>query len=81
MGEFFETKLTFRDDDYVEFSKSVQDKVIGTRGEMAIIYDLTTGNIIRELKPQNSNKYMRNRATFDPTDELVLNDGVLYDMR
>ena len=34
-----------------------------------------------ELKPQISNDYQKNRATFDPSDELVLNDGVLFDTR
>ena len=28
-----------------------------------------------------SNNYTRNQATFNLSDELVLNDGVLYDMR
>ena len=65
----------------MEFSKSVQDKVIGTKNEVATIYDISTGDRIRELRSGNSNNYMRNKATFDPTDDLVLNDGVLYDMR
>ena len=81
MGEFFETKLTFRDEEYVEFSKSTQDMVIGTRNETAIVYDLNAGKKIREFVPTVSNGYLRNRATFDPTDDLVLNDGVLFDMR
>ena len=33
------------------------------------------------MKPQISNNYNRNQATFDPSDDLVLNDGVLFDMR
>lgn len=28
-----------------------------------------------------SNKYFKNRATFSPNDDLVLNDGVLWDVR
>lgn len=28
-----------------------------------------------------SNKYFKNKATFNPTDELILNDGVLWDVR
>lgn len=81
LGEFFEPKLTFKDDDYVEFSKANQDKVITTQNEIATIYDITTGQKIRELKPLISNNYGKNRATFDPSDDLVLNDGVLFDMR
>jgi hypothetical protein len=50
-------------------------QVIGTKSEVATIYDISTKQKIRELKSQSSNIYQRNRATFDP------NDGVLYDMR
>lgn len=32
------------------------------------------------LKPSQSNQYNKNRATFNPTDELVLSDGVLWDV-
>ena len=81
LGEFFDKKLIFKDDDYAEFSKLNQDKVITTQNELATIYDISTGQKIRELKPLISNEYAKNRATFDPSDELVLNDGVLFDMR
>ena len=81
LGEFFDKKLVFKDDDYAEFSKLNQDKVITTQNELATIYDISTGQKIRELKPVISNEYAKNRATFDPSDELVLNDGVLFDMR
>ena len=30
---------------------------------------------------KNSNNYLKNIATFNSTDELVLNDGVLWDVR
>ena len=43
--------------------------------------DVVTGQKIRELKPVNSNNYAKNRATFDPSDELILNDGVIFDVR
>ncbi len=39
------------------------------------------GEKVRVLKSPISNSYSRNRATFDPSDELVLNDGVLFDAR
>ncbi|KAJ2939522.1 hypothetical protein O0L34_g6352 [Tuta absoluta] len=32
------------------------------------------------LTPALSNQYAKNRATFNPTDELVLSDGVLWDV-
>jgi len=84
MGEFFESKLEFKDCDYVEFSKLNQDKVIGTDAslkEKATVWDIESKKIVREFSPQFSNNYARNQATFDPSDELVLTDGVLYDMR
>ena len=43
LGEFFETKLTFKDDDYVEFSKVNQDKIIATETSTASIFDIQTG--------------------------------------
>jgi HIV-1 Vpr-binding protein len=32
------------------------------------------------LTPPISNQYTKNRATYSPTDELVLSDGVLWDV-
>ena len=81
MGEFFDSKIQFPDDDYVEFSNLNEDKVIGTHSEVASVWDIERGEIIRTLKPQISNNYQKNQATFDPSDDLVLNDGVLFDMR
>ena len=81
LGEFFESKMLFNDDDYVEFAKMTQDKVIGTRNDKATIYDLHEMRKVRDLHSSGSNMYSLNKATFNPTDELVLNDGVLYDMR
>lgn len=31
------------------------------------------------MVPRHSNRYNRNRAVFDATNELVLSDGVLWD--
>lgn len=33
------------------------------------------------LKPRMSNQYIKNRSTFDPYDELILSDGVLWDFK
>lgn len=78
--QFF-SKINFEDDEYVEFSNMNQDKVLGTKGEKATIYDISTGQSIRSLNPTIFNQYNKNRATFCPTDELVLSDGVLWDFR
>ena len=82
LGEFFEEKMSFREEECLEFSKLVQDKVVGTCTDgVATIWDLNTSQRLRTLTPTNSNAYTRNRATFDPTDELILCDGVLWDHR
>jgi DDB1- and CUL4-associated factor 1 len=77
----FSSKLSFNDEEYVEFSNLVQDKVLGTKAEKASIYDINTGQSIRSLNPTIFNQYSKNRATFCPTDELILSDGVLWDFR
>ena len=44
------------------------------------IYDINTGQLIRTLFDENrANHYTYNRAMFSPTDDLILNDGVLWD--
>uniref|UniRef100_A0A4W3HJP3 DDB1- and CUL4-associated factor 1 n=1 Tax=Callorhinchus milii TaxID=7868 RepID=A0A4W3HJP3_CALMI len=82
MRSVFDMKHSFPDDHYVEFSKLSQDRVIGTKEEVAHIYDVQTGlNILTLYNPDLANNYKRNCATFNPTDDLVLNDGVLWDVR
>jgi len=81
MTDMFELKHGFEDDTFVEFSKVTQDYIIGTKEEKAHIYDVTTGRLITTLYDENkANNYSRNRATFSPTDDLALNDGVLWDV-
>uniref|UniRef100_T1KIJ0 DDB1- and CUL4-associated factor 1 n=2 Tax=Tetranychus urticae TaxID=32264 RepID=T1KIJ0_TETUR len=80
--DVFDRKLEFPEDTYCEFSKQVQDKVLGTTLWSANMYDINTGQKIKTFVDENlSNKYNKNRATFNPTDELILNDGVLWDVR
>ncbi|XP_018571764.1 DDB1- and CUL4-associated factor 1 isoform X2 [Anoplophora glabripennis] len=76
----YEMKIPFNDEEYVEFNKVAQDKILGTKGEIATIYDANTGNSISRLTPSNSNQYTKNKATFSYNDELVLSDGVLFDV-
>lgn len=47
---------------------------------MLQIYDVQAGKAVMTLTPTLSNQYNKNRATFNPTDELVLSDGVLWDV-
>ncbi|XP_027133770.1 DDB1- and CUL4-associated factor 1 [Larimichthys crocea] len=82
MDGVFTMKNSFVDDHYVEFSKLSQDRVIGTKDQVAHIYDIQTGQKTLTLNdPALANNYKRNCATFNPTDDLVLNDGVLWDVR
>ncbi|CAL8276837.1 unnamed protein product [Boreogadus saida] len=82
MKSVFIMKHSFSNDHYVEFSKLSQDRVIGTKEHVAHLYDIQTGqNILTLNNPDLANNYKRNCATFNPTDDLVLNDGVLWDVR
>ncbi|XP_059622089.1 protein mahjong isoform X2 [Phlebotomus argentipes] len=77
----FECKWSAMDEEYGEFSNVTQDKVLCTKAEVATIYDLHTGDNVSTFVPRVFNQYTRNRATFCPTDELILSDGVLWDVR
>ncbi|XP_026314359.1 protein mahjong isoform X2 [Hyposmocoma kahamanoa] len=76
----FEQLFQLDNEEYVEFSKMTDDRIIGTKGETATIFDTRTGRELMTLSPTMSNQYAKNRATFNPTDELVLSDGVLWDV-
>ncbi|XP_030755161.1 protein mahjong isoform X2 [Sitophilus oryzae] len=76
----FDMKFPFNDEEHVEFSKVLQDRIIGTKGEVATIFDINTGNVVTKLVPTISNQYTKNKATFSMNDELVLSDGVLFDV-
>ncbi|KAJ7999324.1 hypothetical protein DPEC_G00193200 [Dallia pectoralis] len=82
MQSVFQMKHSFSDDHYVEFSKMSEDRVIGTKDHVAHIYDIQTGQKLLTLNdPGLANNYKRNCATFNPSDDLVLNDGVMWDVR
>ncbi|CAH1642075.1 unnamed protein product [Spodoptera littoralis] len=76
----FELLFQLDNEEYVEFSKMSDERIIGTKGETATIFDTRTGRELMTLTPAISNQYAKNRATFNPTDELVLSDGVLWDV-
>lgn len=80
--DIFEMRLSFEECGYAEFSKNSQDKVIGTSQFKASLYDLNTNQLLNTFESSDlTNRYTKNRATFDYTDELVLNDGILWDVR
>ena len=82
IGEYFNEMMSFKDEEHLEFAKHAQDRVVGTCATgAATIWDLNTKKLVRTLTPTNSNMCLRNKATFDPTDDLILSDGVLWDAR
>ncbi|CAH8611913.1 unnamed protein product [Dicrocoelium dendriticum] len=68
---------------YAEFSNTgTQDRIVATHGKMAKVFDLRTGARIADLfSAAKQSGYMLNKATFSPCDQLVLNDGVVWDLR
>ncbi|KAL7063397.1 hypothetical protein AAHC03_01269 [Spirometra sp. Aus1] len=68
---------------YGEFCRTgLQNKVVATYGKMAKVYDLTTGTKIADLfSSVKQSDYILNKATFSMDDNLVLNDGVVWDLR
>lgn len=76
----FELVFPLDNEEYVEFSRLTDERIIGTKGETATIFDTRTGRELMTLTPSISNQYAKNRAVFNPTDELVLSDGVLWDV-
>uniref|UniRef100_A0A2M4CQF2 Putative hiv-1 vpr-binding protein n=1 Tax=Anopheles darlingi TaxID=43151 RepID=A0A2M4CQF2_ANODA len=79
-GNRFTHKLQWDEEEYLEFANTTQDRILATTNEVASIYDLNTGQRITKFEPAISNQYTKNRATFCPTDELILSDGVLWDV-
>ncbi|XP_044182519.1 DDB1- and CUL4-associated factor 1-like isoform X2 [Acropora millepora] len=80
-GNSAEMRHSFSEDSWVKFSNLSEHKIIGTYGSTAHIYDTATCHKILTFNdPNSSNKYRKNLATFNPTDDLVLNDGVLWDV-
>ncbi|CAL8080772.1 unnamed protein product [Calicophoron daubneyi] len=68
---------------YAEFSKTGnQDRLVATYGKMARVYDLNSGTRVADLfSAVKQSGYVLNKATFSPSDQLVLNDGVIWDLR
>lgn len=80
MTDLFDEKFTLHDCQHADFSNA-QDKIIGTSEQTAKLYDLNTSQIVSEFTPKLSNHYRFNTAVLDPSDDLILTDGVLFDVR
>lgn len=80
--DLFEFKMNFNDNPYAEFAKQSKNRAIATKGPSAQVFDLEVGTRIQTFYDKRlSNKYKKNKATFNYSDDLVLNDGVLWDVR
>lgn len=77
----FNLKQSWDEEEYMEFANQTNDRILGTKGEKATIYDLNTSQTVSQFVPSIFNQYSKNRATYYPTDELILSDGVLWDVR
>ncbi|KAI1711493.1 DDB1- and CUL4-associated factor 1 [Ditylenchus destructor] len=78
-----EPLIEFPEETYVDFGHNRSSHhLVGTMRSKATVYDTETGMpIVRLYDETLANGYERNRACFDPYDELVLNDGILFDPR
>ncbi|CAB4067396.1 DCAF1 [Lepeophtheirus salmonis] len=77
MGEFFESKMIFEHEDYIEFSKVSQDKIIGTANEVAKIYDIERNQEIRKLDKLNQNL----SGVFHPNGLEIVSNTEVWDIR
>lgn len=75
------SKWQFNDEECMEFSNQTPSWILGTHGEVATVFDINTSQKVHTFKPTIYNQYSKNRATFCPTDELILSDGVLWDVK
>ncbi|KAH9488203.1 DDB1- and CUL4-associated factor 1 [Bulinus truncatus] len=58
------------------------EKFIATNKMVAKIYDTSTSSVVQTFfDEKKANNYQYNEATFSPTDDLILNDGNLWDVR
>ncbi|KAK7070849.1 hypothetical protein SK128_017179 [Halocaridina rubra] len=78
--DLFDLKFSIFECQHADFSNA-QDKIIGTSEQIAKLFDLNTSQIVSEFTPKLSNHYRINRAVLDPSDELLLTDGVLFDVK
>lgn len=77
--DVFERKQRFDNDSHAEFGKATSDRIVSTQELYARLWDTATGTLLQ--KYEGYHRYLCNRATLNYNDTLVLNDGVLWDIR
>lgn len=61
---------------------NANDKIVATGEKVTKIFDTETGELVAELKdPLQIHNFDRVIACFNPYDDLILSDGVLWDYR
>ncbi|KAL5291108.1 VPRBP family protein [Megaselia abdita] len=73
----FINKANYIDEFYCEFSNLSQDKILGTKTDACTVFDIETSEKVSVFAPNIPNQYTKNRATFCPTDELILSATVI----
>lgn len=67
---------------HFEFGKTTASRMVGTKDETTILYDTSTCEPLDTYTTTNvGNGYVGNKATFDYFDEIILSDGILWDVR
>ncbi|XP_054716425.1 LOW QUALITY PROTEIN: DDB1- and CUL4-associated factor 1-like [Uloborus diversus] len=78
----FEFMHNFIEISHLEFGKRSIERLVGSRQYSTSILDTATFAELQNFTHNNlGNGYTRNRATFDYNDELVLSDGLIWDIR
>lgn len=78
-NEFFERKQRFDGDLHAEFGKASSDRIVSTHEMFSRLWDTATGTLVHKF--EGLHRYTHNKATLNYTDTLLLNDGVLWDVR
>ncbi|GFS34728.1 hypothetical protein NPIL_80411 [Nephila pilipes] len=81
-NENFDLVRNFEDLMFLEFAKTTSSRAVGTKYQSAVIIDTATCIQLDEFPNQGlGNAYNNNRATFDYSDELILTEGLIFDVR
>ncbi|GFY71289.1 hypothetical protein TNIN_116862 [Trichonephila inaurata madagascariensis] len=81
-NENFDLIHNFEDFMFLEFAKTTSNRAVGTKYQSAVMLDIPTCTVLDEFSNQGlGNGYNNNRATFDYTDELILSEGLIFDVR
>ncbi|XP_055935400.1 DDB1- and CUL4-associated factor 1-like isoform X3 [Argiope bruennichi] len=82
LSESIDLVHCFDDLMFLEFAKTTSSRAVGTKYQSAVIIDTATCTQLDEFPNQGlGNGYNNNRATFDYSDELILSEGLIFDVR